>query len=139
MSKYDDIIHMPRHVSPTRAPMPMASRAAQFAPFAALTGHDAAIRETARLTHDKTELSDDEHKTLSEMMGILMSHAAERPAVTFTVYEPDARKSGGRYIRISGIIKKIDEYDRTVILENDTIIKMDDILAIESNVIDDIY
>lgn len=86
MSKYDDIIHLPHHVSRTRKPMPMINRAAQFAPLAALTGHDEAITETARQTTPKRILSSDEQEILSKRLAYAIDHISERPNLTFTYF-----------------------------------------------------
>lgn len=102
MSKYDDIINLPHHVSPTRKPMPMEARAAQFAPFAALNGHEDAINETARLTDARTELSPDEQKQLSLTLSLALAKDAE---VLVTYFLPDPFKSGGRYVQRRGRIK----------------------------------
>ena len=105
MSRYDDIINLAHHVSKTRTPMSMENRAAQFAPFAALTGHDAAIAETARLTSEKPELSLEELDRLSRRL----AYAVEKDAtVTITFFQPDAFKNGGRYRQVSGKVMKTD-------------------------------
>ncbi len=100
-SRYDDIINLPHHVSTTRSPMPLANRAAQFAPFAALTGHEDAIRETARLTGGRIELSAD------EQIGIRVGY-----------FCPDLAKDGGEYVTVSGWIKRVDEVDSCMILHD---------------------
>lgn len=127
MSRYDDIIGLP-HYEPKHHPrMPMENRAAQFAPFAALTGHGAAIAETARLTEQPVELSDEQKHALSRRMEYaLKSHAK----VSITFFLPDPHKSGGRYIDITGEIKKFDEYSRNVILTDRRTLNMDDITDI---------
>ena len=127
---YSDIIHMPHHVSPTRAPLSMAERAAQFSPFAALTGHDAAIRETARLTDAKIELSEDELNTLDEQYRRLAKHLDARPEVSITYFKQDERKNGGSYVTVSGIVKKNDPLFRKIYLADGTIIAIDDVFDI---------
>ena len=102
--KYDDILHLPHHVSPTRPRMTMAERAAQFSPFAALTGHDEAIRETGRVTVGKIELGEDEKAELDQKQRLLLA-ALERggqPPVTVTYFQPDQRKEGGEYRTAAG-------------------------------------
>lgn len=126
---YDDIIDMPHHVSRTHPPMPMADRAAQFAPFAALAGHDAAIAETARLTSDKTELTPEQQQVLSHRLAVAL---ATRISVTVTFYEPDPHKEGGRYITANGRIAKIDTDDGLIILTGGRSVAMADILDIDS-------
>ena len=136
MSRYDDIIHLPHHVSRTRKPMPMINRAAQFAPFAALTGHDEAIAETARQTAPKRILSSDEQEILSKRLAYAISHIGERPNLTFTYFIPDMLKDGGKYVKITGVIRKYDELGRTVILETNEILLIDNILSISGGIIE---
>lgn len=134
MSKYDDIINLPHHVSKTRKPMSMESRAAQFAPFAALTGHDAAIAETARLTSEKPELSLEELDKLSRRL----VYAIEKDAtINITFFQPDASKHGGSYKQVVGKVKKIDKIEGMIILADKQTIRFDCILRIDSNVFDD--
>lgn len=128
MSRYDDIINLPHHVSETRTPMPMENRAAQFAPFAALTGHDDAIAETARLTSAKHELSPAESEKLSRKL----LYALEKQAViTITHFLPDAHKQGGSYRQITGKIKKISQPENLLILTDRRSVPIPDILNIE--------
>ena len=136
MSRYDDIIHLPHHVSKIRKPMPMINRAAQFAPFAALTGHDEAIAETARQTAPKRILSSDEQEILSKRLAYAISHIGERPNLTFTYFIPDMLKDGGKYVKITGVIRKYDELGRTVILETNEILLIDNILSISGGIIE---
>lgn len=128
MSRYDDIINLPHHVSETRTPMPMENRAAQFAPFAALTGHDDAIAETARLTSARHELSPAESEKLSRKL----HYALEKEAhITITHFQPDSHKQGGSYRQITGKIKKIDPTEGLLILNDRRAIPLTDILNIE--------
>lgn len=136
MSKYDDIIHLPHHVSRTRKPMPMINRAAQFAPFAALTGHDEAITETARQTTPKRILSSDEQEILSKRLAYAIDHISERPNLTFTYFIPDTLKDGGRYVTITGVIRKYDALEKTVILETNEILLIDNILSTSGEMIE---
>ena len=136
MSKYDDIIHLPHHVSRIRKPMPMINRAAQFAPFAALTGHDEAITETARQTTPKRILSSDEQEIMSKRLAYAIDHISERPNLTFTYYIPDTLKDGGRYVTITGVIRKYDALEKTVVLETNEILLIDNILSISREMIE---
>lgn len=129
--QYDDIIHLPRHVSATRPQMSMSDRAAQFSPFAALTGYDAAIRETGRLTDERIELEEEALNILDRKLQILKDNLSNGPEVTFTYFKPDVRKSGGAYIEVTGAVKKLDEYERQIELRDGTKLPMDDILDIE--------
>lgn len=135
MGRYDDIIGLPHHVSRTRTPMSMENRAAQFAPFAALTGHDAAIAETSRLTFEKPELSAEEHDKLSRRL----VYAIEKDAtIRITYFQPDSLKQGGRYCQTEGRIKKIDEIDGLIILQDKQSIPLDCVISIEGNLFIDI-
>ena len=131
MGKYDDIINLPHHVSDYHKPMPMANRAAQFAPFAALSGYEDAIYETSRLTEAFKELSDDEKNLLSRKL----NYAIENLSLTeITYFVPDKTKAGGSYKSVIGRIKKWDEYDNTLVLRDGKIIRID--LISEINVKD---
>lgn len=114
MGKYDDIINLPHHVSQFYKPMPMENRAAQFAPFAALSGHDEAIKETARLTEFRKELSEVEINNLSITLEFALS---KHLPVTITYFSPDKKKSGGSYETVSGVIRKWEETDNILIME----------------------
>lgn len=116
--KYDDIIGLPRPVSGRRARMSMVSRGAQFSPFAALTGYDGVIRESARLTEQDTVLAEGGIAMVDEALRLLASRLEERPTVTLTWFRPDDRKSGGCTCRTTGIVKKIDLYAGSLILED---------------------
>lgn len=128
---YRDIIHMPHHVSTTRAQLSMEDRAAQFSPFAALTGHEAAIRETARITDARIELSEDELNELDRKYQLLSDHLSCKSEISITFFQPDRNKSGGAYVTVSGIVKKTDPLFRKIHLTNGEIITMDDVLKID--------
>ena len=130
--KYDDIINLPHHVSATRPQMSMLDRAAQFSPFAALTGYDAAIKETGRLTDEKIIMDEEALNMLNMKFQILIDNLFDEPEVTITYFKPDERKSGGAYIELTGIVKKFDEFERQIMMQDGTKIPMDDILNIES-------
>lgn len=129
---YDDIIHLPRHVSKTRRPMSRSNRAAQFSPFAALTGYDAAIRETGRLTAERIELGEDAKEVLNRKHGYLSQRIAETPLITVTYFAPDEKKTGGVYVTVTERLKKTDTIESVLILEDGTEIPFDDVLDIES-------
>lgn len=133
MGKYDDIIHLPHHVSPVHSPMPMENRAAQFAPFAALTGHAAAIEETGRVTSEKIELSDEEKMNVSRRLEYAVG---QRAVVTITYFLPDSYKEGGRYVSYSGQIKKIDAYEHKVVMTDGKMIALDMICAVIAPIFD---
>jgi len=102
MGKYDDIIDLPHHVSTTHPHMPMIDRAAQFMPFRALTGYEDAVQETARLTDEQVELTEDEKAVLDMRLQRLADEIASRPTVTLTYFQPDRKKSGGTYVTATG-------------------------------------
>ena len=107
MSRYDDIINLPHHVSPTRQRMSMHDRAAQFAPFAALVGYDDAVAETARLTEARPELDEQEQRAINERLAYIADHIDEQPEVFIRYFVPDERKSGGEILEFNGIVRKI--------------------------------
>lgn len=127
---------MPHHVSNTRRAMSMENRAAQFAPFAALSGHNAAIAETARLTFKPVDMSDDELQLMSQHLNRIMS-LSPKPVVTITFFKHDELKSGGRYTTVTGRIKKIEECYNMLTLDDLTEIPLDSILSIDCAVSDD--
>ena len=129
--KYDKIMGLPHHVSKTRPQMPMSDRAAQFAPFAALTGYDAAIKETGRLTDERIELDVEALSALDMKYQLLMEALDEAPEVTITYFQPDERKAGGKYVSAVGAVKKIDDFERRITMQDGTKIPMDDVLSID--------
>ena len=130
---YDDIIHLPHHRSKKHAPMPLIDRAAQFSPFAALTGHDAAIKETARLTDRKIELDEYEIEVLDEKLRTIREHLNTNPEISVTYFQPDERKSGGQYVTVVGNVRKVDEYEQCLLLNDGTRIVIEDILELVLN------
>lgn len=132
MGKYDDIINLPHHTSPKRPRMSMIDRAAQFSPFAALTGYDAAIKETGRLTDQRIELTEDSRAVLDRKQQLLVDNLANHPEVSVTYFVPDERKVGGAYVTVTGRVKKVDDYQRLLILTDGTKIPLDEILDMES-------
>ena len=137
--RYDDIINLPHHVSTKHPHMALIDRAAQFSPFAALTGHDAAIKETARLTDERMELDENRKELLDARLQLLREHLGERPTVTFTFFEPDEKKSGGAYVTVTGIVKKIEEYENRITLEEGAAISIDEICAVEGELFHELY
>ena len=117
---YDDIIHLPHHVSRNHPPMPMLDRAAQFAPFAALTGYEAAVGETARLTAERRELDAQEAEELTRRLASLIACLPERPEVTVEYFVPDERKSGGAYVTVTGRVRHISVAEKTLVMEDGT-------------------
>ena len=131
MEKYREIIGLPHHVSKTRPQMPMSDRAAQFAPFAALTGYDSAIKETGRLTDERIELDEEALTTLDMKYQLLMDALDDEPEVTSTYFQPDERKTGGKYVPATGAVKKVDDFEQRIIMQDGLKILMDDVLSID--------
>ena len=131
MNQYEDIINLPHHVSPTRPQMPLSDRAAQFAPFAALTGYDSAIKETGRLTDERIELDEEALTALDMKYQLLMDALNEAPKVTITYFQPDERKAGGKYITATSAVKKVDDFERRITMQDGTKIPMDDVISID--------
>lgn len=115
---YADIIGLPHHVSQIHPPMPMLNRAAQFAPFAALTGYEAAVEETARLTEDEVYLDESEIAVLNEKLVRLEAVLPEHPEVQITYFRPDEKKAGGSYETITGIVRKIDHAAQCLLMDS---------------------
>ena len=133
MNQYEDIINLPHHVSPSRPQMPMSDRAAQFAPFAALTGYDAAIKETGRLTDEKIELDEEALTALDMKYQFLMDALDDAPEVTITYFQPDERKAGGKYVSAVGVVRKVDDFERRITMQDGAKIPMDDVLSIDGD------
>ncbi|MBP3360853.1 MAG: hypothetical protein J6N52_08375 [Clostridia bacterium] len=135
MGKYDDIINREYVKSSARRHMTMAERAAQFGAFKALSGHEEALHETARLTDEKTELDEYAKQELSGRLNFLAGHIDDKPAVTVRYFTKDDRKSGGFYQTAGGVLSKIKDFERVVVVDGIEI-PIDDILTIESEIID---
>ena len=134
MKGYEDIINLPHHVSETRPRMPIIDRAAQFSPFAALTGYDSAIKETGRLTDARIELGEEALSILNMKFQVLLDNLDDSPEVIFTYFKPDERKAGGSYIDVSGTVKKVDDFERLFVMQDGTKIPIDDVLSIEGEI-----
>ena len=132
MGRYDDIIDLPHHVSTTHHRMSMLERAAQFQPFRALTGYEDAVRETARLTDDRVELTEDEKALLDGKLQRMADNLASHPLVTVTYFQPDKKKAGGAYITATGELKKIDDFTGTLLLTGGERIPIENIVDIQS-------
>lgn len=131
---YDDIISLPHPVSGSHPPMPVAERAAQFSPFAALTGFEDAIRETGRLTDSKVELDEDARELLDEKikrLRRLQAESGEMPWAAVTYFRPDEKKDGGAYVTVTGRVKRVDEYERVLVLQDGKRISLGDIVGME--------
>ena len=136
---YSDIINLPHHVSKTRPQMPMSDRAAQFSPFAALTGYDDQVKEAGRLTDERIELDDGTISTLNDRLNYAVSLSDEQPEISVTYFKPDRKKNGGEYVTHTGVIKRVDEYERKLIFTDKTVIPIDDIYGIDGEIYSSLY
>ena len=134
--RYDDIINLPHYVSTTHPHMSMLNRAAQFSPFAALTGYEDAIKETARLTDNKIELNEDAKALLSEKIQMIQEQLPVCPNIQITYFKPDENKDGGAYIKKTGCVKKIDEFERIIVMEDNARISIEEIVSIDGDMFD---
>lgn len=128
---YSDIINLPHHVSRNHPQMPMEARAAQFAPFAALTGYGAVIHETARQTDKQVELEEYDNERLNRIFSELMDSLEEHPVVTVSYFKPDEHKAGGAYVTVTGQLKKIDTYEQLMVMEDGTAIQIGSIMDLQ--------
>ena len=136
---YADIINLPHHELKTRQRMPFNNRAATFSPFAALTGYDDAVKETARLTSEQIELDEGAKEILNDKLRIAADKADQEPEIKVTYFLPDKKKDGGAYITIKAVIKRIDEYERLVVFTDKSTIPIDDIYEIEGDIYNGLY
>lgn len=134
---YEEILHLPHHVSQTHPQMSLRDRAAQFSPFAALNGYDAVLRETARRTQSRRELDESEIAALDAKLQYLRAHLSESPRVTITYFQRDPHKSGGAYQTASGVLQGIDLHLRMLVLEGERYIPIDELSAVESDKLPD--
>ena len=136
---YDDIINLPNPTSTKHPRMPLSDRAAQFSPFAALTGHEAALKETARRTDEKLMLSDEVIAELNEKLKLIAETIGTQQVVRITYFVPDNKKAGGAYISHAGYVKRIDKYEHTVVMEDKTVIPSEQISDIEGEMFGDMF
>ena len=132
--KYADIIDLPHHQSDTRPKMSNYDRAAQFSPFAALTGHADSIKETARLTDEYSEPSEEMKAIMNEKILFLMEQLENQPEITITFFKPDEKKQGGAYITITGVVKKIKTYERQIQMTTGDLIPINMIFGIDGEI-----
>lgn len=138
MNNYDDIINLDRPISKHPASS-MESRASQFAPFAALVGYDSEIKETARLTDKKVVLDENQKEIISGKLNYLNEHLNEQNEINITYFIKDQKKSGGKYIQKTGIIKRIDLVNQNIKFTDNTIINMKDIINIKGEVFNEMF
>lgn len=135
MSNYDDIIHLPHPTSKVHPRMSRQDRAAQFSPFAALTGYEAVVKETGRLTDQRAELTEEEKAVLDARLRMVLEWEGTSPEVSITYFQPDARKSGGSYLTTQGYIKKVEKLKRVLVMEDGGEIPIDQIASIDSPIL----
>lgn len=136
MSKYDDIINLERPISKKRMPMSIENRAAQFAPFSALTGYEDAVKETARITDSKKILSEGIKEIINEKINYIKNNLKTIGEVNITYFLKDKKKTGGKYTTITDLVKKIDINNCLIYLRRGTIISFDDISNIDNPIFD---
>ncbi len=129
--KYAVIAGLPHHVSQVHPQMSMEDRAAQFSPFAALTGYGDVILETQRLTDEKVELDEEALALLDEKYQMLMRRMDEQPVVQITYFQPDERKEGGAYVTVTGVVRRVDDVMRKITMQDGNEIEMGEILNVE--------
>ena len=130
---YEDIVNLPPHISKKHPQPSMMDRAARFAPFAAITGYEEMVLEEARVTEERVDLDEGALSLLNEKLNMIQEFLDEEPEVTITYFEPDKKKSGGAYVSITGVVKRIDEYEHFVIMTDGKKIRIEDIYAIGSD------
>ena len=128
--EYDDIINLSHHVSKKHPPMSKEIRAAQFAPFAALTGYDDQVKETARLTNERKELAEGLKLVINEKIKKIQAEINLKPEIEVTYFIPDLKKQGGKYVTVKGNVKKVDEYKQLIIFEDKREIQVQEIIEI---------
>lgn len=133
--KYDDIIDMEHHISKKHPQMSLYARSAQFAPFAALTGYEDAVKETGRETSFKIELDDEMKQIIDSKLQIILEKIKNKPEVTITYFIPDSKKDGGEYIAKTGLVIKIDTFNQKIVLLDQTEIPINEIIDIEGNIL----
>lgn len=139
MGKYDSIINLPHHISNKHPRMTLEERSAQFAPFAALTGYDGQIKEKARLTKKKIEIDEELKAILDSKIQIITENIINNPEVEITYFVPDSKKAGGEYVSVTNIVRKIDNYNRCIVMKNDIKIPIDEIIDINSEMFNNIF
>ena len=130
---YEDIVNLPPHISKKHPQPSMMDRAARFAPFAAITGYEEMVLEEARVTEERIDLDEGTLSLLNEKLNMIQEFLDEEPEIKITYFEPDKKKAGGAYVSITGVVKRIDEYEHLVIMTDGKKIRIDDIFGLESD------
>ena len=136
--QYDDIINLPHHVSTVHTHMSLHDRAAQFLPFAALTGYEDAIKESGRLTEEQISLSESEIESLNERLHILSQEQHSQPKISVTYFVPDEKKEGGAYETVEGYVKRIDVYRGVLVMTDGLQILMEDMIELDGEIFSDL-
>ena len=130
---YEDIVNLPPHISKKHPQPTMMDRAARFAPFAAITGYEEMVLEEARITEERIDLDEGTLSILNEKLNMIQEFIDEEPEIKITYFEPDKKKSGGAYVSVTGIVKRIDEYEYLVVMTDGKKIRIEDIYGLESD------
>ena len=130
---YEDIVNLQPHISKKHPQPSMMDRAARFAPFAAITGYEEMVLEEARVTEERIDLDEGTLSLLNEKLNMIQEFLDEEPEIKITYFEPDKKKTGGAYVSITGVVKRIDEYEHLVIMTDGKKIRIDDIFGLESD------
>lgn len=139
MGKYDTIINLPYNGVKKHTKMPIEERSAQFAPFAALTGYDGQIKEKARLTSERIEIDEEFKEILDTKIQIINENISNNSKVEITYFVPDSKKAGGEYITVTNIVRKIDNFNRCIVMENNIKIPIDEIIDIKGEIFNNIF
>ena len=132
--QYDDIINLPHHMSKKHPQMSLFARSAQFAPFAALTGYEEAVKETARETYERIEIEDELNSILDSKLQIIVGQIKNKPEICFTYFIADSKKDGGKYVVVTGLVKKVDLYNQYIYLADNTEIPINEIIDISGEI-----
>lgn len=132
--KYDDIINLPHHVSKRHQQMSLEARSAQFAPFATLTGYNNIIQEAARLTSDRKYIDEEQKLIIDSKIQIIQEKLYSKPTITITYFKPDIKKEGGMYLTVTGNVKKVDKFNKLIILEDGTKINILEVVELKGNI-----
>lgn len=132
--QYDDIINLPHHISKKHPQMSLYARSAQFAPFAALTGYEEAVKETARETNERIDIEDELKSILDGKLQIILEQIKNYPEISITYFIADTKKDGGEYVTVTGLVKKVDLYNQYIYLVDNTEIPVNEIIDISGDI-----
>ncbi len=130
---YEDIVELPPHISKKHPQPSMMDRAARFAPFAAITGYEEMVLEEARVTEERIDLDEGTLSLLNEKLNMIQEFLDEEPEVTITYFEPDKKKAGGAYVSVTGTVKRVDEYEHLVLMNDGKKIPINEIYNLQSD------